>query len=318
MREMLCPIWKVPATVSEALDRANCVVVTVASSRAGGSYRLEREAELVLERWETPDRAKLTSWLEAQRALGEEIPLVTMAVLRGIGLRARLSVGSRADRLLQKLSADCGNLSHRVGSSSYLGELEAVSESVDSAEVLFLSQFLESTGWFCDFRSTLGGKWSAVISVDGYRRIEKLQTQDLGRDQVFVAMWFDGQMDGACEAILKGIKVAGYTPLRIDKKDHNNKIDDEIIAEIRRSRFVVVDFTQAKDNARGGVYYEAGFAHGLGIPVIFCCRKNALEYVHFDTRQYNHIVWDTPEELSEELEKRICAVIGDGPHRGID
>ena len=63
----------------------------------------------------------------------------------------------------------------------------------------------------------------------------------------------------------------------------------------------------------GGVYYEAGFAHGLDIPVIFCCRKDVLEKVHFDTRQYNHIVWEKPEELREKLANRIAAVIGDGP-----
>ena len=66
-----------------------------------------------------------------------------------------------------------------------------------------------------------------------------------------------------------GIEDAGYEAVRIDEKEHTNKIDDEIIAEIRRSRFVVADFTQGKDGARGGVYYEAGFAHGLGIEVIF-------------------------------------------------
>ena len=65
--------------------------------------------------------------------------------------------------------------------------------------------------------------------------------------------------------------------------------------------------------ARGGVYYETGFAHGLGIPVIFTCQKNGLDEVHFDTRQYNHIVWETPEELRNQLAKRIAAVLGDGP-----
>ena len=83
----------------------------------------------------------------------------------------------------------------------------------------------------------------------------------------------------------------------------------------KRSRFVVADFTQGEDGARGSVYYEAGFAHGLGIEVIFACREDALQNVHFDTRQYNHIVWETPEELRERLAARISAVIGDGPHK---
>ena len=101
--------------------------------------------------------------------------------------------------------------------------------------------------------------------------------------------------------------------MRIDRKEHVNKIDDEIVAEIRRARFVVADFTHGDTGARGGVYYEAGFAHGLDIPVIFTCRKDRLDDVHFDTRQYNHIVWETPEELQDRLAKRIAAVLGDGP-----
>ena len=100
---------------------------------------------------------------------------------------------------------------------------------------------------------------------------------------------------------------------RIDRKEHSNKIDDEIIAEIRRSRFVVADFTCEREKVRGGVYYEAGFALGLGLPVIWTCRKDCLDYLHFDTRQYNHIVWETPEELYARLKARIGAFIGDGP-----
>ena len=46
-----------------------------------------------------------------------------------------------------------------------------------------------------------------------------------------------------------------------------DKIDDEIIGEIRRSRFLVADFTHGDKGARGSVYYEAGFAYGLGLPV---------------------------------------------------
>ena len=117
------------------------------------------------------------------------------------------------------------------------------------------------------------------------------------------------------EGMEPAIRDTGYEPLRIDLKEHTNKIDDEIIAQIRRSRFVVADFTHGEKGARGSVYYEAGFAHGLNIPVIFTCRKNMLGGIHFDTRQYPHIVWEKPEELREQLAKRISAVIGDGPNK---
>lgn len=60
------------------------------------------------------------------------------------------------------------------------------------------------------------------------------------------------------------IKDAGYDAKRIDTVHHNNRIHDEVIAMLRRSKFVVADFT----GQRGGVYFEAGFALGLGLQVI--------------------------------------------------
>jgi len=94
--------------------------------------------------------------------------------------------------------------------------------------------------------------------------------------------------------------------MRVDLKEHNEKICDVIVAEIRKSSFLVADFT----GDRGGVYFEAGFAKGLGIPVIFSCQKGEWEEkLHFDTRQYNHIIWETPEDLKNKLKNRIMATI---------
>ena len=78
---------------------------------------------------------------------------------------------------------------------------------------------------------------------------------------------------------------------------------DEILAEIRKSRFVVADFTCCKQCAvcetckktgrkisiPGSVYYETGFARGLGIPVIHIVRGDGMDDVHFDTNSINHI-----------------------------
>ena len=57
------------------------------------------------------------------------------------------------------------------------------------------------------------------------------------------------------------------------------------------------------------MYFEAGFAMGLGRPVIWTCRKDDIDNAHFDTRQYNHIVWENEKELYEKLKNRIEATI---------
>jgi nucleoside 2-deoxyribosyltransferase len=79
---------------------------------------------------------------------------------------------------------------------------------------------------------------------------------------------------------------------------------------IRVSRFVVADFT----GQRGSVYFEAGFAVAIGLPVIWLCRKDQLADVHFDTRQYNFLTWtdDNLENCRDGLLERIEKTIGRG------
>ena len=83
------------------------------------------------------------------------------------------------------------------------------------------------------------------------------------------------------EGISPAISSAGYESIRIDGVEHVNKIDDEIIATIRRSKFIVADLT----GSRGGVYFEAGFAMGLGTTVIWTVQSDSRDEVHFDTRE---------------------------------
>ena len=195
------------------------------------------------------------------------------------------------------------------------GHLLAHTESVKPRECEYLLRQLVGMGFLSTRDSSHGGQMYE-LTVEGYAHLSDLENNAVDSTQVFVAMWFDDSMkDGYENGIEPAVRAAGYEPLRIDRKEHINKIDDEIIAEIRRSRFVIADFTQGNTGARGGVYYEAGFAHGLTIPVIFTCRADAIDKVHFDTRQYNHLTWESPEDLYHKLLQRISAVIGDGPLR---
>lgn len=53
-------------------------------------------------------------------------------------------------------------------------------------------------------------------------------------------------------------------------------------------------------------------AIGLGLPVFWSVRHDDLTNVHFDTRQYNHIVWQKEEHLAEQLFLYVSAIIGKG------
>jgi hypothetical protein len=146
------------------------------------------------------------------------------------------------------------------------------------------------------------------LTAKGLNRVADLQRGLYGpqNKQVFVAMSFDNTLDTAWTDGLKlGIEDCAFTAMRVDMKEHNEDICDIIIAEIRKSKFLVADFTLHKP----GVYFEAGMMMGLGRPVIFTCRKDELAKAHFDTRQYNHIEWEKPAELRERLKRRIQATI---------
>jgi nucleoside 2-deoxyribosyltransferase len=79
-------------------------------------------------------------------------------------------------------------------------------------------------------------------------------------------------------------------------------IDDRLRVEIRQSRFLLADLTHHNK----GAYWEAGFAEGLGKPVIYLCRKDVFEDksqgTHFDTNHHLTVVWDL-ENLGEAAEK---------------
>ena len=149
--------------------------------------------------------------------------------------------------------------------------------------------------------------------------------------QAFVAMWFDPTTEQLYKKIYNAITGnpnanknsaeygAHYNIMRIDKKEHINYIPSEIISEIKRSKFMVADLS----GYRGGVYYEIGYAEGLGIPVILTCNnkwfddhkdENDVLYsgVHFDLKQKNILQWEDAklDEFQRNLVARIGEVVG--------
>ena len=150
------------------------------------------------------------------------------------------------------------------------------------------------------------------LTLQGWERLEEVKREGRLSNRAFVAMWFDKSMDELYDrAIEPAIREAGYEPLRIDRDEHANQIDDEIIAQIKRSRFMVADFT----GQRYGVYFEAGMMMGFGRTVIWLCDKKELDggKLHFDVRQFNFIAYESLEDAKRRLYNRILAIEGEGP-----
>ena len=208
-----------------------------------------------------------------------------------------------------------------IGIGMLSGEMEMILNALMDEELVNFPR-QPSSGYF-DYSAT-------KVTHKGYARYQELERESVDSSLAFVAMWFNDSMNPLREAIKAGIEAAGYIPQFVDTHGSAaNRIEDEIIALIRQSRFVVADFTasatpiksEGEANARGGVYYEAGFAHGLGRPVFFTCRKDYIDTpkaLHFDTSHFLHLDWEDNGlgeggKFREKLQRRIIAVVGKGP-----
>lgn len=153
---------------------------------------------------------------------------------------------------------------------------------------------------------------SIVITPEGWTFLDEHDRPSVFSDQAFVAMSFSENLKPAWEkGFYPALDKAGYSPYRVDNVLHNEKICVKIMAEIKNSRFLVADVTEQKS----GVYFEAGYAIGLGIPVIWAAKKDEEKNLHFDTRQYNHILWTDEMDLARKLEPFVIAIVGKGNAR---
>ena len=307
-RKLTCPIW---GTDFQAKVSTISNPFRVISDRAGGAYQIDKDAIPAIGELQYPAKASLTTWLVDRRLQGDIEPRITRETIEYIKLKTLLSVNDRANRFLQFFVESIDSVAENINEYVATDDAYAWSESMNWGEIRYFLSYLEEMGWIRGRMLNRG--FYGTITVAGYSQVEEQRT-NLDSSQGFVAMWFHESMNEVYDnGIRPGIVAAGYSPLIINRKLDVNKIDDEIIGEIRRSRFLVADFTHGEDGARGGVYFEAGFAQGLGIPVIYSCRYDMIDKLHFDTRQYAHIVWKDSEELRRELRNRIIARIGEGP-----
>ena len=126
-------------------------------------------------------------------------------------------------------------------------------------------------------------------------------------NKCFIAMSFDPSLIEYREAIKKAIVNTGYEPILIDEQiiDSQKTINDEIIASIKRCKFCIADFSLHSN----GVYFESGFALGQGKKVIYTCSQSEFKNAHFDIKPLQHIVYESPSELTKKLMFKIEAYI---------
>jgi hypothetical protein len=120
------------------------------------------------------------------------------------------------------------------------------------------------------------------------------------------------------KAILIALDKLKIKGLRVDKINHNEKIDLKILDLIKKSEFGIADLTYA----RPSVYFEAGILEGQQKPVVFLARKDHFSSkfddelgnyrIHFDLITKNIIPWEVEtidDQLVNKIKQRISLVI---------
>lgn len=142
----------------------------------------------------------------------------------------------------------------------------------------------------------------ATLSVSGWARVEALLREARDSRKAFMAMKFgDQELDAVFKDHMKhAVQQTGFNLQRLDEEPRAGLIDDRMRLEIRTSRFLIADLT----HGNAGAYWEAGYAEGLGRPVIYTCRKdvfdNEKKRPHFDTNHHLTVIWD-PAALDEAM-----------------
>jgi hypothetical protein len=268
-----------------------------------GRFAITGQAFAVLKSEEKLPLSCMTR-IASETASGEGVRILSDNIAQLISTLPSFSPPEKLDNLLQLI----GDKSKGIGQkTSFRADTDyPLLAPFEISEVQFMLNELHHRGFIAS------DIHSSVVTMKGWERLEQIRHSGRSSTRCFVAMWFSPSMQSVYDnAIAIAITAAGYNPLRIDKHEHVNRVDDEIVGQIRRSRFMVADFT----GQRGGVYFEAGLMQGLGRHVIWMCRREELENskLHFDVRQFNFIGYSSDDEARKRLYDRILAIEGEGP-----
>jgi hypothetical protein len=124
---------------------------------------------------------------------------------------------------------------------------------------------------------------------------EKIATSNT----VFTIMPFTEEFRDVYASYVAVCREFGFNAVRTDESESGERIIPRILEGIRRAAFVIADVTHPTAN----VFYEIGFAEGLGRSVIVSAKKGTT--LPFDIVDIPVLYWSGQEELKERLRRRV-------------
>jgi hypothetical protein len=150
------------------------------------------------------------------------------------------------------------------------------------------------------------------LSFPGWEHYDELKRATSDSRKAFMAMQYDNKpLADVFESVFKdAVAKTGFELLRlVDMAQPAGLIDDDLRVKIRAARFLVADLT----DGNAGAYWEAGYAEGLGKPVIYTCKKEVFEdpksCPHFDTNHHLTILWELAPDKRRNAGDKLKATI---------
>jgi len=224
------------------------------------------------------------------------------------------SVGEQAENLLLLIGDGSRG---EAGRSVSVGDpaATAIIGAAGSDGLFFVIAGLEERGFVKSTASFKEGR-SLQLTFDGWDRYEALRRGRSESRRAFMAMPYgDPELDRVVATCFQpAVAEAGFRLVRLDEVSRAGLIDDHLRVEIRRSRFLITDLT----NGNQGAYWEAGFAEGLGKPVIYTCKASVFSEVrHFDAEHLWTLLWD-PDDLADAARRLTAGIRETFPDEAVD
>jgi hypothetical protein len=147
----------------------------------------------------------------------------------------------------------------------------------------------------------------ARLTLKGWAEYQELKRGSSTSRKVFMASkWGDSDLDNAIATCFRpAVARTGFELVQLSDPPRAGLIDDRMRVEIRMARFMLADLT----HGNAGAYWEAGYAEGLGKPVIYLCEESRFnsQSTHFDTNHHLTVKWN-PANLQQAADDLVATI----------
>lgn len=311
-----CPICNTPTIVENYSEKdvikANC-------SRCG-KYEISEIALTYFQRNDIPHKTLSVSyWIRQNQIDGRYVQIDLESLRHVINILNIPKPLEQANRLLLWMGDNISKPNEETDIS--LNDLISIVGAYDEDGIKYIADYIKDSG-FIKHRgfayTIIDGERNppidllrATMTFNGWEKYYELKVSNKDSRLAFMAMKFNEEpILSIYNSLIKNVvKSTGFDIRKLDEEKRAGLIDDKLRVEIRRSKFLISDLTDHNN----GAYWEAGYAEGLGIPVIYICEENVFKdkskSTHFDTNHHLTVTWKNDAEELKEFADELKATI---------